>query len=52
MTRSAPTSGNGADAAVLLEHVTKRFGQLTVLDDVSFDIAKATAFCLLGRIVT
>ena len=48
MTKAAPASGNGG-AAVLLDHVTKRFGPLTVLDDVSFDIAKATAFCLLGR---
>ena len=45
----AQASGNGSDAAVILDHVTKRFGPLTVLDDVSFDIAKATAFCLLGR---
>ena len=49
MTNGAQASRNGGDAAVLLDHVTKRFGQLTVLDDVSFDIAKATAFCLLGR---
>jgi phospholipid/cholesterol/gamma-HCH transport system ATP-binding protein len=49
VTNASRASGNGGDAAVLLDHVTKRFGQLTVLDDVSFDIAKATAFCLLGR---
>ena len=29
--------------------MSKRFGALTVLDDVSFDIAPGTAFCLLGR---
>jgi phospholipid/cholesterol/gamma-HCH transport system ATP-binding protein len=29
--------------------VSKRFGSLTVLDQVSFAIAKGTAFCLLGR---
>ena len=29
--------------------VSKRFGALTVLDDVSFDIPSGTAFCLLGR---
>jgi phospholipid/cholesterol/gamma-HCH transport system ATP-binding protein len=35
--------------AVRLDHVSKRFGALTVLDDVSFDIPKGRAFCLLGR---
>jgi phospholipid/cholesterol/gamma-HCH transport system ATP-binding protein len=32
-----------------LDHVSKRFGALTVLDDVSFEIPKGRAFCLLGR---
>jgi phospholipid/cholesterol/gamma-HCH transport system ATP-binding protein len=36
-------------SAIRFEGVTKRFGALTVLDDVSFDIAPGTAFCLLGR---
>ena len=39
----------GDDAAVRLEHVTKTFGTLTVLDDVSFAVPRAKAFCLLGR---
>jgi phospholipid/cholesterol/gamma-HCH transport system ATP-binding protein len=34
---------------VRLDHISKRFGSLTVLDDVSFDIEKGKAFCLLGR---
>jgi phospholipid/cholesterol/gamma-HCH transport system ATP-binding protein len=34
---------------VRLDHVSKRFGALTVLNDVSFDIARGKAFCLLGR---
>jgi phospholipid/cholesterol/gamma-HCH transport system ATP-binding protein len=38
-----------ADAAVRLEHVTKSFGDRKVLDDVSFEVPKAKAFCLLGR---
>jgi phospholipid/cholesterol/gamma-HCH transport system ATP-binding protein len=38
-----------ADAVVKLEHVTKSFGPLKVLDDVTFEIPKAKAFCLLGR---
>jgi phospholipid/cholesterol/gamma-HCH transport system ATP-binding protein len=36
-------------AAVRLDHVSKAFGPLKVLDDVSFEISKGQAFCLLGR---
>ena len=36
-------------SAVRFEHVSKAFGTLTVLDDISFDIAAGQAFCLLGR---
>ena len=35
--------------AVRFDNVSKRFGALAVLDAVSFEIAKGTAFCLLGR---
>jgi phospholipid/cholesterol/gamma-HCH transport system ATP-binding protein len=35
--------------AVRLDGVSKRFGDLTVLDDVSFEIPAGGAFCLLGR---
>jgi phospholipid/cholesterol/gamma-HCH transport system ATP-binding protein len=35
--------------AVKLEGVTKTFGSHRVLDDVSFEITRGTAFCLLGR---
>jgi len=35
--------------AVQFEHVSKKFGTRTVLDDVSFDIEQGKAFCLLGR---
>jgi phospholipid/cholesterol/gamma-HCH transport system ATP-binding protein len=35
--------------AVRFEHVSKRFGTLAVLDQVSFEIPQGTAFCLLGR---
>jgi phospholipid/cholesterol/gamma-HCH transport system ATP-binding protein len=37
------------EPAVRLEHIAKRFGSLTVLDDVSFEIERGKAFCLLGR---
>jgi phospholipid/cholesterol/gamma-HCH transport system ATP-binding protein len=38
-----------AAAAVRFDHVSKRFGTRTVLDDVSFEIEAGRAFCLLGR---
>src|SRR5262245_26502032 len=44
-----PAAPAPAAPAVRLEHVTKRFGARTVLDDVSFDIPPGEAFCLLGR---
>ena len=48
MTQANP----GADPvqfAVRFDSVSKRFGELEVLNDVSFDIPQGTAFCLLGR---
>jgi phospholipid/cholesterol/gamma-HCH transport system ATP-binding protein len=38
-----------ADAVVVLEHVSKSFGGRAVLEDVSFEIRRGCAFCLLGR---
>ena len=38
-----------SDAAIRFDAVTKSFGDRRVLDDVSFEIPRATAFCLLGR---
>ena len=35
--------------AVRFDHVSKAFGPQTILDDVSFEVPAATAFCLLGR---
>jgi len=35
--------------AVRFEHVSKAFGTRKVLDDLSFEIPKGQAFCLLGR---
>jgi phospholipid/cholesterol/gamma-HCH transport system ATP-binding protein len=35
--------------AVQFDKVSKRFGALEVLNDVSFDIPQGKAFCLLGR---
>jgi phospholipid/cholesterol/gamma-HCH transport system ATP-binding protein len=36
-------------SAVRFDHVSKSFGTLMVLEDISFDIAEGRAFCLLGR---
>ncbi len=38
-----------SDAAVRLEHVTKRFSDRAVLDDVSLSVPAGSGFCLLGR---
>lgn len=38
-----------AQPVILLEHVSKSFGDHRVLDDVSFDVARGRGFCLLGR---
>jgi phospholipid/cholesterol/gamma-HCH transport system ATP-binding protein len=37
------------DTAIRFEHVTKKFEDLTVLDDVSFSVRRGHAFCILGR---
>jgi phospholipid/cholesterol/gamma-HCH transport system ATP-binding protein len=36
-------------SAVRFDHVCKRFGTATILDDISFDVPAGRAFCLLGR---
>jgi phospholipid/cholesterol/gamma-HCH transport system ATP-binding protein len=38
-----------ARSVIRLEGVTKSFGERKVLDNVSIDVRKGTAFCLLGR---
>ncbi len=40
---------NAAMNAVRFDHVSKAFGANAILDDISFDVPAATAFCLLGR---
>jgi len=37
------------DPAIRLDGVSKSFGTLKVLDNVTLDVATGTAFCLLGR---
>jgi ABC-2 type transport system ATP-binding protein len=36
------------DSVITLEHVTKRFGDLTAVNDVTFDVKKGELFALLG----
>jgi phospholipid/cholesterol/gamma-HCH transport system ATP-binding protein len=38
-----------AEVAIRFEGVSKRFGELKVLDNVSFDVIRGQAFCILGR---
>jgi phospholipid/cholesterol/gamma-HCH transport system ATP-binding protein len=38
-----------SDIAICFDRVTKAFGEHRVLDDVTFEIPRSTAFCLLGR---
>jgi len=37
------------DLVIRFEHVSKAFGGVKVLDDVSFDVPRGNAFCILGR---
>ena len=42
---AASTSGQ---AKIRVEHLTKRFGDLTVLDDISFEVAQGEFVCVVG----
>ncbi len=44
----AQTPGS-SELAVRLQHVSKTFGTRRVLDDITFDVPKSSAFCILGR---
>lgn len=37
------------DIVIRFERVSKSFGSLKVLDEVSFEVRRGTAFCILGR---
>jgi branched-chain amino acid transport system ATP-binding protein len=43
-----PEAPETSTAILQLEHVTKRFGGLTAVDDVSFNVAKGEVFALIG----
>ena len=38
----------GDDVAVSVQHVTKRFGSRTVLEDISFDVPRGKTSAVLG----
>jgi phospholipid/cholesterol/gamma-HCH transport system ATP-binding protein len=38
-----------AEAAIRFDRITKAFGGRAVLDEVSFEVSRGQAFCLLGR---
>ena len=37
------------DIAIRFDGITKSFGDRTILDDISFEVVRGEAFCLLGR---
>jgi ABC-2 type transport system ATP-binding protein len=42
------STGNGSAPALAVEHLTKRFGERTAFDDVSFDVGHGEVFGFLG----
>lgn len=47
--REAVARGDRDSAALLIKNVSKRFGKLTAVNDVSFSVKQNTAFALLGH---
>ncbi|TMB83039.1 MAG: ATP-binding cassette domain-containing protein, partial [Chloroflexi bacterium] len=41
-------SGSGAAPALLVDHLTKRFGDRTAVEDVSFEVGRGEVFAFLG----
>jgi phospholipid/cholesterol/gamma-HCH transport system ATP-binding protein len=37
------------ESAIRFDRVSKSFGSLKVLDEVSFEVARGSALCILGR---
>lgn len=40
---------NGKDMAIVLDHVSKTFGEKQVLRDITFSVARRETICILGR---
>lgn len=49
MSETAPASADACEVAVRIEGITRRFGPVTALDDVSFDITTGEITALLGE---
>lgn len=47
--REAVARGDRDSAALLIKNISKNFGKLAAVDDVSFSVKKNTAFALLGH---
>jgi phospholipid/cholesterol/gamma-HCH transport system ATP-binding protein len=47
--RTAVAAERGSVPAIKLDGVTKSFGTMKVLDNVTLEVASGTGFCLLGR---
>src|SRR6266567_904903 len=44
----APSSTNGSGKAIEVDHIVKKFGEFTAVDDVSFNVKEGEIFGLLG----
>ena len=44
----SPSTGSGSAPALSVEHLSKRFGERTAFDDVSFEVAQGEVFGFLG----
>jgi phospholipid/cholesterol/gamma-HCH transport system ATP-binding protein len=45
----APTAARRPEPYIVFDHVSKSFGDLHVLDDVSFEVLAGETLCILGR---
>jgi ABC-2 type transport system ATP-binding protein len=48
LTAIRPTNGTQSGPALVVEHLTKRFGERLAVDDVSFDVGRGEVFGFLG----
>ncbi len=46
--KRAPASGPGQGAAIMVEHIVKRFGEFEAVKDISLEVAPGETFGLLG----
>ena len=45
---ATPSNGHGLPPAIEVDHITKKYGDFTAVDDVSFSVAEGEIFGLLG----